>query len=455
MADNRPYPLPSVDGSHQAFYSAYPPPPTAPPATAGPSQPIMPSSNRRGPWSHTEDDNLRNLVHAIGASHWVRISEGMVCRTPKQCRERWHQNLKPALNHLPITEEEGRQIEELVQRHGKRWAEIARQLVGRSDNAVKNWWNGGVNRRKRADGSRRVSRPSLSQTDNLPRQSLVENQLAPLRGVNAQLPLPAFAPGMHSQHGPSQHNPQPFHYVASPQWSALPPRSYSDRRNYPQQPHPLNIEPSYHRRAPSSTALPSPGQNSNASLDTAPSLVSDRTPHASPPIRNDATPPNGVPDHRHTLDMHQVSPKTVEYSHFDHPAAHHGYYQSPHEERLRYSSSSAQQSGSYAVSPPYMHNSSFAKPSLPNLSRPVHPDNSHLIDPDLAQNRQLPALEPQLQHGHATASAAFTSSQGSLPSLFRGNSDQLPPTPTGPNQHGSSPIPSPNKLKMDIKTLTS
>lgn len=43
-------------------------------------------------------------------------------------------------------------IEQLVQDMGKRWAEIARRLGNRSDNAVKNWWNGSMNRRKRSTG---------------------------------------------------------------------------------------------------------------------------------------------------------------------------------------------------------------------------------------------------------------------------------------------------------------
>jgi Myb-like DNA-binding protein FlbD len=53
------------------------------------------------------------------------------------------------LNHEPITPEEGLQIERLVGEMGKRWPEIARGLHGRSDNAVKNWWNGSMNRRRR------------------------------------------------------------------------------------------------------------------------------------------------------------------------------------------------------------------------------------------------------------------------------------------------------------------
>ncbi|KAL8972352.1 MAG: hypothetical protein Q9183_000599 [Haloplaca sp. 2 TL-2023] len=105
--------------------------------------------HKRGPWSQQEDTYLLQLVSSQGAHNWVRISQLIESRSPKQCRERFHQNLKPSLNHDPITPQEGEIIEQLVGEMGKRWAEIARRLHGRSDNAVKNWWNGGMNRRRR------------------------------------------------------------------------------------------------------------------------------------------------------------------------------------------------------------------------------------------------------------------------------------------------------------------
>lgn len=105
--------------------------------------------SRRGPWLPEEDNALVELVRTQGPNNWVRISQQLQYRSPKQCRERYHQNLKPSLNHEPITVHEGEVIEQLVNEMGKRWAEIARRLGNRSDNAVKNWWNGSMNRRKR------------------------------------------------------------------------------------------------------------------------------------------------------------------------------------------------------------------------------------------------------------------------------------------------------------------
>jgi Myb-like DNA-binding protein FlbD len=116
----------------------------------------MGRSTRRGPWLPEEDGTLLQLVHVQGPNNWVRISQHMQHRSPKQCRERYHQNLKPSLKHEPISPEEGEAIEQLVQDMGKRWAEIARRLGNRSDNAVKNWWNGSMNRRKRHTGPNSV-----------------------------------------------------------------------------------------------------------------------------------------------------------------------------------------------------------------------------------------------------------------------------------------------------------
>lgn len=110
---------------------------------------IMTRTTRRGPWLADEDQTLLQLVCAQGPNNWVRISQSMQHRSPKQCRERYHQNLKPSLNHDPISAQEGELIEQMVNEMGKRWAEIARRLGNRSDNAVKNWWNGSMNRRKR------------------------------------------------------------------------------------------------------------------------------------------------------------------------------------------------------------------------------------------------------------------------------------------------------------------
>ena len=118
----------------------------------------------------------------------MRISSTLGTRTPKQCRERYHQNLKPSLNHEPITHEEGLLIERLVLELGKRWAEIARRLHGRSDNAVKNWWNGSQNRRKRHDKRRSTTQTSYDERSEQP--SYDRSQMS----IPRTLPIPSSRP---------------------------------------------------------------------------------------------------------------------------------------------------------------------------------------------------------------------------------------------------------------------
>ncbi|KAE8371780.1 hypothetical protein BDV26DRAFT_116836 [Aspergillus bertholletiae] len=118
----------------------------------------MAPTHRRGPWVPEEDQLLLQLVREQGPNNWVRISQHMHYRSPKQCRERFHQNLKPSLNREPISADEGLMIERMVTEMGKRWAEIARRLGNRSDNAVKNWWNGSMNRKRRGLPTSSISR---------------------------------------------------------------------------------------------------------------------------------------------------------------------------------------------------------------------------------------------------------------------------------------------------------
>jgi hypothetical protein len=106
------------------------------------------------------------LATQFGAKHWSHIASHLAGRTQAQCRERWHNQVNPAVCKDPWTEKEDLTILNQHKAHGNSWAAMAKLLHGRTNNAIKNRFYSTLKRRLQqeeggdgADGGAMRKRP--------------------------------------------------------------------------------------------------------------------------------------------------------------------------------------------------------------------------------------------------------------------------------------------------------
>ncbi|OMJ65542.1 hypothetical protein SteCoe_38032 [Stentor coeruleus] len=94
-------------------------------------------------WTFEQDELLKQLVKNHDLQTWPMISREFfessgINRTPKQCRDRWVNNLRTEKNDAPWKEEEVRILFDNQSKYGNQWSIIAKEMKGRTESQIKN-----------------------------------------------------------------------------------------------------------------------------------------------------------------------------------------------------------------------------------------------------------------------------------------------------------------------------
>jgi hypothetical protein len=104
------------------------------------------ATGRKCCWTADDDKKLKGAVLTHDGKNWAAIAALVPCRTKFQCRNRWHNDLKPSITLTTgsagtWTVVEDIELEDSVQLHGgKDWAAIAALVPSRTKRQCQNRW---------------------------------------------------------------------------------------------------------------------------------------------------------------------------------------------------------------------------------------------------------------------------------------------------------------------------
>eukprot|EP00511_Aplanochytrium_stocchinoi_P007952 CAMPEP_0204846554 /NCGR_PEP_ID=MMETSP1347-20130617/2075_1 /ASSEMBLY_ACC=CAM_ASM_000690 /TAXON_ID=215587 /ORGANISM="Aplanochytrium stocchinoi, Strain GSBS06" /LENGTH=468 /DNA_ID=CAMNT_0051987165 /DNA_START=63 /DNA_END=1469 /DNA_ORIENTATION=+ len=127
---------------------------------------------KKGKWSAQEDNKLLRLVNEqlngdpSKNINWSIVTQNYQERSSKQCRERWINYLDPRLKKSEWTRDEDEILLRLSAQFPKKWARMAREIPGRTENMVKVRWKSLVRKQPSLNSTAKSKTQSSKRSQN-------------------------------------------------------------------------------------------------------------------------------------------------------------------------------------------------------------------------------------------------------------------------------------------------